>query len=71
MSAAEDKAAEPCDCPAPSVTGWVRQDPAKFHLAPSVATICKKAAAKRGISLEQWLGEAIFHALVDEHEVQP
>jgi hypothetical protein len=52
----------------PAVNGWVRVAPTKFDLAPNVATVCQKAAAKRRITLEQWLGEAIFNALVDEHE---
>ena len=53
----------------PKVVGWVKTSPASFHLAPAVLTVCQKAAAKRSVSIELWLAEAIWMALVEEHEL--
>jgi hypothetical protein len=46
---------------------WVKQAPPPFHLAPALVTLAQRAADKRGVTLERWIGEAIWNALVNEH----
>ena len=68
MDQGEGEASMSDDSPEkPPVDGWVKQAPATFHLKPAAAAVCQKAANKRGVSLERWLGEAIWNALVEEH----
>jgi hypothetical protein len=54
----------------PKVAGWVKATPTSFHLVPALLTICQEAAAKRSISLELWIAEAIWHRLVGEPDEQ-
>ncbi len=52
----------------PKVAGWVKLTPGSFRLAPVVVVVCQRAAAKRAVTLEQWLAEAIWNALVAERD---